>query len=101
MAALNAQFSISSYFEETDREFIRNYQNQTFYPVLNLFKIWTAIWTKTDYQYACFYGNVSCSCIWNQYVLIIGFTTASILNSSRVTTNYWEYIATYVLHRIW
>jgi hypothetical protein len=38
MAALNEQFSISSYFEETDKEFIRNYQNQSFYPVLNLLK---------------------------------------------------------------
>jgi hypothetical protein len=38
MAALNEKFSVSRYFEETDKEFIRNYKNQTFYPVLNLFK---------------------------------------------------------------
>jgi len=38
MAALNEQFSVSSYFEQNDKEFIRNYQNQTFYPVLHLFK---------------------------------------------------------------
>lgn len=100
MAALNEQISVSSYFEETDKEFIRNYQNQTFYPVLNLFKSWTAFGTKPDYQDVYVYGNVTCSCIWNQYVLIIGFTTASIFNSSRVTTNYWEYIASYVFHRI-
>jgi hypothetical protein len=38
MAALNEEFSIPSYFEETDTELIRNYQHQSFYPVLNLFK---------------------------------------------------------------
>jgi len=100
MAALNEQFSVSSYFEQNDKEFIRNYQNQTFYPVLHLFKPWTAFGTKIDYQDAHFYANVSCSCIWNQYCVIIGFTTASILNSSRGPTNYLEHIATYVFHRI-
>jgi hypothetical protein len=38
MAALNEQFSVPSDFEETDTEILRNYPNQTFYPVLNLFK---------------------------------------------------------------